>query len=73
MTHVKFHRFLSITTILDAHKFCNDHFGPCKRKNNKWIGGRWNAYWIHNVVAQDNYYFVFTHSEDALLFSLKYL
>jgi hypothetical protein len=68
MTEIKFRNLSRVLTYVDLanmERWCIHHFGPSKRDYMwRWVGGRW---WLDGT-----YSFKFTHSEDAMMFMLKW-
>ena len=57
---------VGITRMPEMFAWCRERFGPCKIDgNNRWVGGRW-------CYDGYGYKIKFTHSEDAVLFSLRW-
>jgi hypothetical protein len=57
---------LTLEEFVAMEKWCEKNFGPNKHDRLwRWTSGRW---W-----ANGTYSFTFTHSEDAVLFSLRWL
>ena len=53
--------------IFAMEDWCINNFGPCiMDSRNRWISGRWH-------LDGDNEVFKFTHSKDALRFTLKWI
>ena len=65
ITLAELQKINSIDRLIEIHDWCEQMFGPYKSDSRRrWTGGRW---WLDG-----SYSFKFTHSEDALLFKLKW-
>ena len=67
LKHVK-----TIGQLREVYKWCEETFGPTKTSGgtDRWIGGHWIGGRWH---LDELYSFKFSHSQDAMLFKLKWL
>ena len=75
MTHIRI-KVQHLTRLFEMVDFCTEQFGESKIQRNRvverWIGGTWRVKMVWDG-DKSHYKFIFTRSEQATLFSLKFL
>lgn len=72
MTEIKICENWDFNLLFEMMDWCDAQFGECKiDDNNRWIGGRWRLGGSGSLNA--SWSFTFTHSDDALIFTLKWM
>lgn len=70
MTEIKICENWDFELLFEMMDWCEDKFGESKvDEQYRWIGGRWKL----GTEKSGPWAFTFTHSEDALRFTLKWM